>query len=241
MPAPRTALITGGNRGIGLAVAERLARLRLTVVIGSRDAEAGRKAARRLERGGCTVMVEQLDVTQAASVTGCAERLLERFGVIDVLVNNAGIYLPDDVADPTQLTDSVLLQTLDVNLLGALRLARALVPAMKAHGYGRVVNVSSDCGSLSHMYGDADCTSAYAISKASVNALTRLLARSLAGDLDIKVNCIHPGWVRTDMGYRTGQPPDAPEAAAADIISLATLPPDGPTGAFLHRDGPFPW
>jgi NAD(P)-dependent dehydrogenase (short-subunit alcohol dehydrogenase family) len=126
-------------------------------------------------------------------------------------------------------------RTLDINTLGPLRLIQAVVPLMRRQGYGRIVNVSSMLGQLAHMGGGYP---GYRMSKAALNALTRIVAAEL-GSGNIKVNAMHPGWVRTDMGG-----PSAPRsvAEAADtIVWLATLPDDGPTGLFFQDRRPMAW
>ena len=157
--------------------------------------------------------------------------MLDRFGRIDVLVNNAGIALDGSrspVSSVLEVSPEVVARTLDANTLGPLRLIQAVVPAMRARGYGRIVNVSSGLGQISGMGGSWP---GYRMSKAALNALTRIVAAEV-GSANIKVNAVSPGWVRTDMGGK-----DAPRSVAqgADtIVWLATLPDDGPSGLFFE-------
>jgi NAD(P)-dependent dehydrogenase (short-subunit alcohol dehydrogenase family) len=230
---PRVALVTGGNRGIGLAACRTLARTRIRVLLTGRDPEGVSRAADRLRAEGLDVASEALDVADPDSVRSCADRLRRRDVSVDILVNNAGVLL-DEGGDVLTLPDDVFLSTLQTNVVGALRTCRAFVPAMVRRGYGRVVNVSSGAGSLTSMRGYAP---AYSISKASLNALTRQVAARVTGD--VKVNAADPGWVRTDMGGPAA--PRSLERGADTIAWLATLPPDGPYGGFFYERRPADW
>jgi NAD(P)-dependent dehydrogenase (short-subunit alcohol dehydrogenase family) len=226
----RTALVTGGNRGIGYEACRQLARAGLRVVLTARDAARGEGAAGALRDEGLKVLFEQLDVTDGGSVEACARRLSDAGTDIDVLVNNAGVY-PTEGVFPVD--EETFRRALEINTLGPFRTCRAFVPAMVRRGYGRVVNVSSGGGSFGEGIGPV----AYGASKAALNALTVKVAEAARGD--VKANAMCPGWVRTDMGGAGA--PRSPEQAADTLVWLATLPPDGPNGGFFRDRRPIPW
>lgn len=223
--------MTGGNRGIGFEVCRQLARSGLRVILGSRDLGRGRDAARGLAAEGLDVSVDELDVGDPESVRACARRLEEGGTHVDVLINNAGVYPTTGIL---QVDEATAEEALQINLLGALRTCQAFVPGMVARGYGRVVNVSSGGGSLTE---DVPGPGAYGFSKAALNALTRMVANAVRGD--VKVNAVCPGWVATDMGGTAA--PRSPDQAADTIVWLATLPEDGPTDGFFRDRRPIPW
>ena len=234
MDALRTALVTGGNRGIGLAICEGLVDRGLHVVMGSRREDRGEEAAAPLRERGGTVRVEPIDVAEPDSIADCVERLAADDVTIDVLVNNAGVY-PE--ADALETTGPQLDQAWAVNTRGPWLLAKALVPGMVERGYGRVVNVSSGSGSFGE---DLDPGhAAYAASKAALNVLTRTLDHALPDDADVAVNSMCPGWVHTRMGGAAA--PRTPEEGAETALWLATLPPDGPSGGFFRDRERIPW
>jgi NAD(P)-dependent dehydrogenase (short-subunit alcohol dehydrogenase family) len=224
-----TALVTGGNRGIGLEAGRQLAGAGLEVVLTSRDEAAGADAAERLG-----VRHAQLDVADEESVDECAARLAADGVEVDVLVNNAGVLL-DEGGGALRVSDELLRDTLEVNLFGPLRTCRAFVPGMLERGYGRVVNVSSGAGQITEASAYAP---AYSVSKAALNALTRQIAFA-ARSGDVKVNAMCPGWVRTDMGGSSA--PRSPEEAVDTLVWLATLPADGPTNGFFRDRRPIAW
>ena len=227
MTTQRVALVTGGNRGIGRAVAARLCRRGLRVVIGGRDLEHARQVAGHL---GGDVRAVQLDVTDAASIAD-AHKLI---GPVDVLINNAGVLL-DMGHDPLTVPLELVEQQLSVNALGAWRVSQTFVPDMVRRGWGRVVTVSSGTGAFSNgLFAGAP---GYSASKTLLNAATVLLAGAVEGT-GVLVNAVNPGLVSTRMR------PDAPrsaEDAAADVEYAAMLPDDGPTGTFLRGHRTIPW
>jgi NAD(P)-dependent dehydrogenase (short-subunit alcohol dehydrogenase family) len=225
------ALVTGANRGIGREVARQLAQRGYDVIVGARDAEKARVTA--LELAGETradVTAVQLDVADPASIARATERLRSDPGRLDVLVNNAGIGSDFGVSG-TEPDFEKVQAALDTNFFGAYRLTVALLGLLRASGHPRIVNVSSGMGGVSEMGG---WSPGYRVSKAALNAMTRILSTELAGE-GFLVNSACPGFVKTDMGAPMGAQKPVEEGAAG-IVWLATLPDDGPTGGFF-RDG----
>lgn len=229
----RTALVTGGARGIGLEIGRQLADRGLRVLVGARRPEAAEEASRAI---GPAAVPLALDVTSAKSVAEAVGKARDLVGGIDVLVNNAGVSL-DGGLRPPYIDEDILRATLDTNLAGAWRVAEAVVPGMVTAGYGRVVNVTSSYGSLTLM--DSGRHPAYRISKAALNALTRMLAAEVAGT-GVLVNAADPGWTRSGMGGPSA--PRGPEEGADTPVWLATLPVgDGTTGGLFADRRPLPW
>ncbi len=230
----RIALVSGGNRGLGLEVVRQLASQGMTVLLGSRQLAAGEKMARQLRREGGDVVAVKLDVTAQDDVDAAARAIERDYGRLDVLVNNAGAFF--DLNDRASTADLGQVRgALDTNLLGAWRLSEAVLPMMRRHAYGRIVNVSSGCGA-SGSTGE-DCA-AYRISKSALNTYTRMLASELRGS-GIVVNAVCPGWVATDMGGPGGRPV---ADGAAGIVWAACLPTAGAvTGGFFRDRQPIDW
>ena len=229
----RVALVTGANRGLGLAIARGLALRGLGVVIAARDVALGEEAAGLLRGEGHDARFVEFDVARPGAARACAAELLA-FGVyVDVLVNNAGIEPPGDALTAS---DEDLRATLETNFLGAWFACRAFVLSMIERGYGRVVNVTSDFGSFGlGLKGPAP----YSVSKAALNAVTVKLAQAIPAGVDVKVNALNPGWVRTRMGGADARL--SPEEGADTALWLATLPADGPHGGFFQERKPIPW
>jgi NAD(P)-dependent dehydrogenase (short-subunit alcohol dehydrogenase family) len=232
--AGSVALVTGAYRGIGLEVSRQLARRGFATVLTARDPRKAEAAADALTKEGLKVIPLQLDVTDRESVAAAAHFVEERFGKLDVLVNNAAI-LYDSWQRAAEADLDTVREAFETNTLGAWRVAQAFIPLLRKSGHGRLVNVSSESGSLSSMGGG---TPAYGISKAALNALTRMLADELRA-ARVLVNSVCPGWVATEMGG-----PDAPRTpaeGAASVLWAATLPDDGPTGGFFRDGQPLAW
>ena len=238
MAETRIALVTGGNRGIGLEIVRQLSRRGLITVLAARDLTKGKEAAARLKSEGIEVPAVAIDVTDGESVSAGVADVLARFGRIDVLVNNAGIlhegFTPEEASVFDAPIDRVML-TFATNTVGPLRTIEAIVPGMRERGYGRVVNLSSRAGQPSDM---GSGFPAYRMSKAALNALTRLTAAEL-GPGDVKINAMCPGWVRTDLGGPNAT--RSVEKGAETAVWLATLPADGPSGGFFRDMKPIPW
>lgn len=226
----KVALVTGGNRGIGLETARQLAELGLIVLIGVRDLAKGEAAAKKLSGN---VEAIALDVAAPEAAARAAVEVERRFGRLDILVNNAAIHY-DPSARALKPDWTMIREAFETNVFGAWRVAAAFAPLLSASGHGRLVNVSSEGGSLASMGAGAP---AYSTSKATLNALTRILAAELRGS-GVLVNSICPGWVATDMGGPGGRPV---AQGAAGIVWAATLPDDGPTGGFFRDGKKLPW
>jgi NAD(P)-dependent dehydrogenase (short-subunit alcohol dehydrogenase family) len=227
---PRVAIVTGGNRGLGLEVCRQLAALGHTVVLGARDQAKGERAAREV---GGDVHAVALDVDDPDAPAAVVREVRERFGRIDVLVNNAAVHYDSD-QKAVDADWRVVREAFETNLFGAWRMAQAVAPVMRKAKWGRIVNVSSESGSLASMGAG---TPAYSTSKAALNALTRVLAGELRRS-GILVNAVCPGWVATDMGGPGGGPVGP---GAASIVWAVTLPDEGPTGGFFRHGQPLDW
>jgi NAD(P)-dependent dehydrogenase (short-subunit alcohol dehydrogenase family) len=234
-----TALITGANSGIGFATARQLIDLGVTVWIGARDHERGRRAAAELGSGAHIVV---LDVTDPASVAAAAAQVHD----LDILVNNAGVNPGGDDITGTSLEQ--LRAAYETNVFGLIAVTQAFLPALRRSTHPRIVNISSGTGSLTWNSGPNPQFDweqargggvAYRSSKTAVNAVTMLTAQAL-GD-DVKVNALAPGLRRTNLIAGMSAGGDAAEAAAG-AVRLALLPDDGPTGALWSWDGTrAPW
>lgn len=237
---PVVALVSGANRGIGAAIAAGLAREGALVLLGARDLESGKVAAEAMHGAPGSIVPVPLDVSDDSSVQDLAAWIEQHYGKLDILVNNAGIGL--DYA-PGLSEMQKLQQTLEINVLGTLRLTQAMEPLILASGHGRIVNVSSSLASFA-LRQDASWEHAdkilptYAASKAALNALTLSLAARL-GPQGVKANAICPGYTATAA---TNFGPDrTPEQAAVIAIRMAMLDEDGPNGGFFNDQGPLPW
>lgn len=226
----RIAVVTGANRGIGLEVARQLVARGDLVVLGARNLDAGRQAAEQLQAAGGSgeALPRQLDVTDQVTIDAIADEIARTHGRVDVLVNNAAIHY-DTWQQAAGADLDVVNEALQTNLLGAWRCVNGFLPLLRASDHGRIVNVSSEVGSLASLGGGIP---AYKVSKIGLNTLTRMLSAELRAD-GILVNSVCPGWVATDMGGAGGRPVGE---GAASVLWAADLPDDGPTGGF-YRDG----
>lgn len=240
---PKLALITGASAGIGFETARQLAAQGVRVLLGARDPDKGMASAVVLQSEDLPVEFLHLDVTSETSIAAAVAEVVEKYGYLDILVNNAGVMLDPPGLKVSEVPLSVYRETFETNLFGVIAVTNAFLPLIRKSLSGRIVNVSSILGSItahcdpkSHVYDTK--IPAYCVSKTALNAYTAQLAWELK-DTPVKVNAAHPGWVRTNMGG-----PHAPltvEEGAATSVKLALLPPDGPTGAFIHGDSTLPW
>jgi NAD(P)-dependent dehydrogenase (short-subunit alcohol dehydrogenase family) len=228
----RVALVTGANRGIGLEVVRQLAAMGWCVILTARNEPNGRKAAEKLMEGGLDIRFYRLDVTETESIRRLADAVKVEPGRLDVLVNNAGVFMEDD-RRASEVKMDVLRSTMETNFFGPILLSQALIPLLLKSDDPRIINVSSGLGQLSDGGGGYP---AYSISKASLNMMTVQLAEDLGGR--VKVNSVCPGWVRTGMGGSGA--PRGVEKGAESIVWLATSP-SAPNGKFIRDRKEIPW
>jgi len=233
----KIALVTGGNKGLGLEISRQLAQAGYTVLLGARDVAKARTAASKLSQEKLDVRPVELDVTSSAHRASVAAFIEKEFGHLDALVNNAGINL-----EPARSGPDAFRETYETNVIAPHELTQALLPLLKKSPAGRIVNQSSVIGSLTVISSDEQAAAwagpAYASSKAALNMLTVLQATKLKGT-NVKINSAHPGWVKTDLGG-DGAPMDV-ATGAKTAVRLAQLPAEGPSGKFFHLDDALPW
>ncbi|MFD3504023.1 SDR family oxidoreductase [Streptomyces sp. NPDC058676] len=233
-----TTLITGANKGLGFETARRLVAAGHTVLLGSRDAERGRRAAERI--GARFVL---LDVTDDASVEAAAKTVASDGG-LDVLVNNAGIEARGEgnsVIGAAEVTADLMRSVFDTNVFGVVRVTHAFLPLLQRSAAPVVVNVSSGLASLTAL-SDPNHPAysypgvAYPTSKAAVNAITVQYAKAFP---DMRINAVEPGYTATDLNGNTGT--QTVEEGAEIIVRMARVTPDGPTGGYFDAEGRLPW
>ena len=245
------ALVTGANKGIGLETARQFGARGFTVLAGARDEERGLAAERELRADGVDAHFVSLDVTLDASVREAADWIEREYGRLDILVNNAGIARGNP---PSQTDLDVMHEVYEVNVFGVIRVTNAMLPLARRAPAARIVNVSSEVGSISSItdpaspLGQMPASLAYPSSKAALNMITAIYARDLR-DTPIKVNAANPGYTKTDLNRNSGFR-SVTEGAEATVY-LATLPADGPSGILWGHlwsaDGPadaygrLPW
>ena len=207
------ALITGGNRGIGYETARLLGGDGATVLIGARDPERGRRAERDLRDERIDARCVPLDVTDEESVAAAAKWIADEYGHLDILVNNAGILGFDGSGRPSETTLATLRRVYETNVFAVVAVTNAVLPLLRRAGAARIVNVSSDVGSLTHISDPENplwpmVSVTYPSSKTALNMVTVMYAKEL-WDTPIKVNAANPGYCATDFnghsGFRTAR------------------------------------
>jgi len=232
--ADRVALITGGNKGIGFETARQLGQRGMTVLIGARDPERGVEAERRLRKGGTDALYIELDVTDDTSVARAVDQIEREYGHLDVLVNNAGTASVTRIrTQPSEASLEDMKAIYEINVFGVVRVTNGMLPLLQKAPSARIVNVSSEAGSISSQTGTKSpmggnpASAQYPSSKAALNMLTAQYAKQFRGT-PIKVNAANPGFTQTDFtggrGVRTAA------QGAEPSVYLATLPDDGPSG-----------
>ena len=240
----KIALVTGATRGIGLETVRQLAQKQSHVILAGRDRAKADAAAQKLRAEGLDVEAIALDVTDAKSIAAAAKEIEKKHGRLDILVNNAGIMADDMSKTPSQQPLELWRKTFDTNVFGLIATTQALLPLLSKSEAGRIVNVSSLLGSITHhadpaspIY-DYKAPVSYNVSKSTVNAWTVQLAHELRNS-SIKVNTIHPGHVKTDMGGEAA-PMEIADGAKTSV-ELALIGANGPNGSFSHLGQALPW
>ena len=243
----KIALVTGATRGIGLETVRQLAEAGVHTLLAGRSRDRAVAAALTLQGQGLPVEAIALDVTDAASIAAAVAEVEARHGRLDILVNNAGILLDDPSLTVSGQSLETWRATFETNVFGLIAVTRGFLPLLHRSPAGRIVNVSSALGSLA-LHSDPSSflydfkLPAYNVSKSAVNAWTVQLAYELK-DTPIKVNTLHPGYVKTDMnkdGEQQNGELEVPEGAQTSV-RLALIDEDGPNGGFYYLDQVLPW
>jgi NAD(P)-dependent dehydrogenase (short-subunit alcohol dehydrogenase family) len=237
------ALVTGANKGIGLEICRQLAQKGFHVLLGSRDEARGQEAAASLAQDGGQVEARVVDLAASATFENARKLIEERFGRLDVLINNAGVGEPEDFLGTAEnVPIETLRRTFETNFFGLVELTQRLLPLLRRSEHPRIVNQSSILASLTE-HSDPNSVIAdvhalaYDASKTAVNAFTVHLAKILR-ESPIKVNSAHPGSVKTDMNPMGDL---SVEDGARTAVTLATVGDDGPSGGFFYDGKTLPW
>ena len=240
----KIALITGANKGIGFEIARQLGAQGITILAGVRDQARGEAAVQQFRAEAIDATAVHLDVTNQATIDAAVAFIDQTYGKLDILVNNAGISTREGSTPPSELALEDVRKTFATNVFGVFAVTKAMLPLLRRSEAGRIVNLSSEMGSLSI---NSDPTSyvsylpptlAYNASKTALNALTVFFAKELR-NTPIKVNSVSPGYVATDLNEHSGFL--TPEQGAKLPVAFATLPVDGPTGGFFGEQGVIAW
>ena len=240
----KIALVTGANKGIGFEIARQLGVQGITILVGARDRARGEAAVQQLRAEAIDATVVHLDVTNQATIDAAVAFIDQTYEKLDILVNNAGISTREGGTPPSELALADVRKTFATNVFGVFAVTKAMLPLLRRSEAGRIVNLSSEVGSLS-LNSDPSSfaaalppTLAYNASKTALNALTVFFAKELR-NTPIKVNSVSPGYVATDLNGHSGYL--SPEQGAKVPVAFATLPVDGPTGGFFGEQGVIAW
>lgn len=239
MSTQATAVVTGANRGIGLELSRQLAQAGFHVVMTARDLASGAAALAKLQAENLPVELRRVDVTRSEDTQALAAYLREQNRQIAILINNAGVFLEsardqsDKSADPLRVSPLTIMETVNINTLGAVRMIQALAPLLQSGA--RVINVSSWMGQFKRLEGN---NLGYRLSKTALNAVTRVMADRLK-EQNVQVHSVCPGWVQTEMGGERAEL--TPAQAAAHIMWLATSNDVHDTGGFWRKRRRIDW
>lgn len=230
----KTILITGANRGLGLAATKKLASLGHKVIMGVRDVSAAEEIAISLRAKKQDVVAIKLDVTKIKDIRNSHDYLRDGDHGLDILINNAGVFLDSNEESVLEADPVIVLKSIETNTMGPMQLIQSLAPLMSKTGGGQIINISSGMGSLDEM---GTFATGYRMSKTALNVLTKICSIELAA-MKISVNSICPGWCKTDMGGENAS--RSPEEGVETVIWLCEQI-DPPTGKFLRDKQEIPW
>lgn len=230
----KIALITGANRGLGLAATKKLAGLGFKVLMGCRDIESSQEVINALQAKGLDVEAIKLDVTKTSDIRGVHDYLRDSKDSLKILVNNAGVFLDSKSESILNADPVIILKSIETNTMGPMQLIQSLAPLMAKSGGGQVINVSSGMGSLADMGINA---TGYRMSKTALNVLTKICNQELK-TMNIAVNSICPGWCRTDMG---GESATRSSEEGVDSIVWLAQHQNPPSGLFIRDREEIPW
>lgn len=222
-----TAVVTGGNRGIGLEICRQLADRGIKVVLTARNSDRGHTAVDRLRENGGDVVFHPLDITDRRSIQTLFDYIHRELGRLDILINNAGVYL-DRHQRALTISPDLISRAIETDVCGTFAMCQSAIPLMQTQNYGRIVNLSSRTSRMDQMDNQG---LTYKISKASINVITVVLAQEVESE-NILINAVNPGWIQTDMGGNRAT--ESPQEGAIGPVWLATLPDDGPRGCFFN-------
>ncbi len=234
MTEKKLAAVTGGNRGIGFQICRDLAKEGFKVILTGRAAKKGLDATEKLKDEDLDVKFYHLDIIDSDSIENFYQAIVKDYGKLDVLINNAAI-LPEPISSGLSAGLQEIKETMETNVYGAIVLCQKIIPLMIKNNYGRIVNFSSGLGQLKEMGGGYF---AYRVSKTALHAVTKIFASETSG-YDIQINCVDPGWVKTDMGGSGAT--STPEEGADTAVWLSSRPKGEPSGKFYKNRKIIDW